>query len=184
MVLFQARLLAVGMVAFRTSHYTCIFGPSLINTSSTEVVFARELDWLREHVQTYGTDELLLKRVFPIFCHSHLLAFSLLKAQITQVVFVVLIKHCDLHYLYWLRGHSQKRDQPWRDRGMTVISHSVALVHLFDVTLAIVAVTDATFMTPISPVTKLGQDFTKTTAQTSEEVYTCKSRPELAGERV
>lgn len=67
---------------------------------------------------------------------------------------------------------------------MTVISHSVALVHLFDVTLAIVAVTDATFMTPISPVTKLGQDFTKTTAQTSEEVYTCKSRPELAGERV
>lgn len=129
MVLFQGRLLAVGMVAFRTSHHTCIFGPSLIDASSTKVVFARKLDWLGEHVQTYGTDELLLKGVLPIFCHSHQIALFLLKAQITQVVSVVLIKHCDLYHIYWLRGHSQQQDQLWRDRRLTVISHILALIH-------------------------------------------------------
>lgn len=69
MILFQARLLVVGVVALRAPDYTGVFRPGLADTSTTEVVFARQLYRFSEYVQTYGANELLLEAIFPVFGH-------------------------------------------------------------------------------------------------------------------
>lgn len=68
-VLLQAGLLRVSMIALRAASQRGVFGPGLADAAPTEVVLAGQLDGIWEHVQADGADELLLETVPP--CLSH-----------------------------------------------------------------------------------------------------------------
>lgn len=68
-VFLQAGLLCVSMIALGAAGQRGVFGPGLADAAPAEVVLAGQLDGIREHVQTDGTDELLLKTVPPRLSH-------------------------------------------------------------------------------------------------------------------
>lgn len=68
-VLLQAGFLAVCVVALRAPDHPTIFRPGLGDAHTAEVVLARQLHRLGKHMQTNGTDELLLQTVLPVVCH-------------------------------------------------------------------------------------------------------------------
>lgn len=68
-VFLQVWFLAVRVVALRAAHIGRVFGPGLADAAPAEVVLARQLHWLHEHMQTNGTNEFLLKAVPPALRH-------------------------------------------------------------------------------------------------------------------
>lgn len=68
-VFLQVGFLIVRVVALRAAHVGRVFGPGLADAAPAEVVFARQLHGLHEHMQTNGTNEFLLKAVPPVLSH-------------------------------------------------------------------------------------------------------------------
>ncbi len=68
-VFLQVGFLIVRVVALRAAHVGRVFGPGLADAAPAEVVFARQLHRLHEHMQTNGTNEFLLEAVPPGLRH-------------------------------------------------------------------------------------------------------------------
>ncbi len=84
-VFLQVGFLIVRVVALRAAHVGRVLGPGLADAAPAEVVFARQLHRLHEHMQTNGTNELLLEAVPPVLSHlNHLIRHPVLSWRQTS----------------------------------------------------------------------------------------------------